>query len=58
MSTLGAQERPYTVTGSIKLTGVEKKPKIRCKDKKFGTRKAWNAESHLAMKRCKRKVTP
>lgn len=29
MSTQGAQEKPYAVTGSVLLAGVEKRPKAK-----------------------------
>lgn len=33
-------ERPYSVTGTIKLTGLKEAPKYICKDKFIGTWKS------------------
>lgn len=37
-------ERPYSVTGTIKLTGLKEAPKDICKAKIIGTWKAENME--------------
>lgn len=37
-------ETPYSVTGTIKLTGSYQRPKGICIDSNIGTRKAWNIE--------------
>jgi hypothetical protein len=37
-------ETPYSVTGIIKLTGSNQRPKDICIDSNIGTRKAWNIE--------------
>ena len=37
-------ERPYSVTGTIKLTGLKEAPKDICKAKIIGTWKAENTE--------------
>lgn len=37
-------ETPYSVTGTIKLTGSYQRPKGICIDSNIGTRKAWNVE--------------
>ena len=33
-------EKPYSVTGAIKFTGLKETSKVICKDKVVGTRKA------------------
>ena len=38
-------ERPYSVTGTIKLTGLKEAPKDICKAKIIGTWKAENMEA-------------
>ena len=38
-------ENPYSVTGTIKLTGSYQRPKGICIDSNIGTRKAWNTET-------------
>lgn len=45
------EEKPYTVTGGIQRTGLKRKPKSICTDRKNGTRKANNAEGRILMKR-------
>ncbi|MBQ2176146.1 MAG: hypothetical protein II453_14160 [Alphaproteobacteria bacterium] len=40
MSKNEAHEKPYSVTGTIKLTGSEQAPKAICKDRIIGTQKA------------------
>lgn len=37
-------ERPYSVTGTIKLAGLKEAPKDICIAKAIGTWKAWNME--------------
>ena len=37
-------ETPYSVIGTIKLTGSHQQPKNTCIDSNIGTRKAWNME--------------
>ncbi len=49
-SKIGCYEKPYTVKGSIKLTGLKKQPKDICKDRIIGTWKAKNTEGLLPMK--------
>lgn len=44
-------ENPYSVTGTIKLTGLYQQPKDICKDSDNGTREACNVENLLSMKR-------
>lgn len=43
-------ENPYSVTGTIKITGLKGKPKDICKDNIFGTLKTGNFEILLSMK--------
>lgn len=44
-------EVPYSVTGTIKFTGLEEKPKGVCKDRFIGTWNANNVEDLLLKKR-------
>ena len=43
-------ETPYSVIGTIKLTGSNQRPKDTCIDSNIGTRKAWNVEALPPMK--------
>lgn len=43
-SKISGYENPYTVTGSIKQTGLKRGPTGICKDKIIGTQKVSNAE--------------
>lgn len=50
ISKIGSYENPYSVTGTIKLTGEKEKPKTVCTDKNDGTWKAAHAEDFDPMK--------
>lgn len=43
-------EKPYSITGTIKLTGPQKLPKDKCIDRIIGTWKARNIEVLPPMK--------
>lgn len=43
-------ERPYSVTGTIKQSGLKEAPKDICKDRDIGTQKAPNMEGLHPMK--------
>ena len=40
-------EKPYSVTGTIKLKGLEQAPKVICTDKIIGT---WKAVKRIIMR--------
>lgn len=44
-------ESPYSVSGTIKLTGLYQQPKDICTDSDNGTREACNVENLLSMNR-------
>ena len=46
-----AYENPYTITGSIKQTGLEEKPTDICTDRIIGTWKVSNVEDLIPRKR-------
>jgi len=50
MSKIVRYENPYSVTGTIKLIGLNKQPTEICKDSNNGTREAWNMEVLLPVK--------
>lgn len=51
-SKICSYERPYSIKGTIKLTGSKELPKGICIDKFIGTWKARNVEIVQSMKRC------
>ena len=50
ISKIRRYETPYSVKGTIKLTGSYQRPKDICIDSNIGTRKAWNIETLPSMK--------
>ncbi|MGF7186958.1 hypothetical protein GGQ84_003097 [Desulfitispora alkaliphila] len=51
MSKNVAYENPYAITGGIKQTGPERKPKDICTDRIIGTWKVCNVEGLIPRKR-------
>ena len=49
------EEKPYTVTGGIRQTGLKRKPTGICTDRKTETREANNAEGRIPVKRWRQK---
>ena len=48
ISKIDMYEPPYSVTGTIKYTGLKKAPKDICTGKNIGTWKATNAEAFIS----------